>query len=486
MKSIPRAAGGASPQSQASPPRKRDKRLVYLLTAVLWLHFFYFTVAPDIMKTPEQQAQAAAAPDSPSQINKGYAADGTARTIKFGMLFLGAAVVLGRMSVTRSLMKNTNRPFLLFLALVPLSAAWSISRPDTINRFISMISLVLLLAAMCEVRWWHPRRYESTMRPMLTALMLGSVLLYLYNPVLAIEHLDQATLHNAWHGLTSQKNVFGSVASLCTVFWLNALLGREGNPVVNLAGFALSFMCVAMSRSSTSLVCTVFCGVFMFFLMCSPKALRRYQPYMVGTFAALVLTYSLAVLQIVPGLGFLLTPITSFSGKDMTFSNRSEIWAIIKDHIQLAPLLGSGYGAYWAGPVEQSPSYIFLLRMYFYPSEAHNGYLELVNDLGFVGLIVLIAYLTVFLRQSLQLLRVDRTMGALYLSLFFQQAITNLSESQWLQVRTPAFCILTFATFAIARNLLEHRKAAATMQQAPRPPAYPPPAMPARAQLRRY
>jgi len=78
--------------------------------------------------------------------------------------------------------------------------------------------------------------------------------------------------------------------------------------------------------------------------------------------------------------------------------------------------------------------------MYFYPTQSHNGYLEMVNDLGFVGLTCLLLYLVYWIRQSLQLMKLDRGQGVLFLGLFFQQAITNLTESTWLAINS-AFAI---------------------------------------------
>ena len=171
------------------------------------------------------------------------------------------------------------------------------------------------------------------------------------------------------------------------------------------------------------------------------------------------MAYALAILQLVPGLAtILLGPITAITGKDMTFSNRSMIWDIIKEHAQLHPLLGTGYGAYWTGAVPSSPSYVFLSRMYFWPSEAHNGYLDVVNDLGFVGLICLLGYLLIYVRQSLHLFRADRPQGALYLALFFQQAMTNLSESCWFSpMGTLPIVIVTLSTCTLARALVDQQ-----------------------------
>jgi O-antigen ligase len=96
--------------------------------------------------------------------------------------------------------------------------------------------------------------------------------------------------------------------------------------------------------------------------------------------------------------------------------------------------------------------------LYFYPSEAHNGYLEMVNDLGFVGLACLLCYLVVWVRQSLRLMKFDRAQAALFLAIFFQQAVTNLSESTWLAINSAfAIAVATLATFAMARALLDQR-----------------------------
>jgi exopolysaccharide production protein ExoQ len=248
------------------------------------------------------------------------------------------------------------------------------------------------------------------------------------------------------------------LSSFCVVLWLHAWLNKEKAWWIALPFLGLSFVGVMLSRSSTSLFATSLCTLFMLLVMVAPPSMRRYMPYIVSAFAGLVIIYALAVLNIIPGTSLLLDPIAELTGKDMTFSNRSAIWDIIKEHIQLAPMLGSGYGAYWTGPVPASPSYVFLARLYFYPSESHNGYLEIVNDLGFAGLICLLGFLMSWVRQSLQLMKFDRGQALLFLGLFFQQAVSNLSESTWLAVNSGfALAIAILATFSLGRALLEGR-----------------------------
>jgi O-antigen ligase len=197
--------------------------------------------------------------------------------------------------------------------------------------------------------------------------------------------------------------------------------------------------------------------MLMVILLFSPRSSRRLTPYIVGGFSALVLFYSIAVLNVIPGLDVILTPITSATGKDLTFSNRTEIWAIIKDHIDLRPILGSGYGAYWGGEVPSSPSFVFIRRLYFYPFESHNGYLEVVNDLGFVGLFCLLGYLANYIKQALELIKVQRNQAILYICVFFQQVVNNLSESFWLQIGF-ATVLMSLATLCMARTLYQAKR----------------------------
>jgi hypothetical protein len=66
-------------------------------------------------------------------------------------------------------------------------------------------------------------------------------------------------------------------------------------------------------------------------------------------------------------------------------------------------------------------------------------------------------YLLAYLVQSLRIYGADRRQGALYLVLFIQQAIANLSESHWLNVLSVSFVFMTLATAGLGRLLLELR-----------------------------
>jgi exopolysaccharide production protein ExoQ len=439
----PAAPSTPTSQHQAGPPRGS-----LLTTILVWVLIVYLTVplqyfTGDMAGTNEDGGMGAANPLS--------------RIIKLVLLISSVIILLWKSRLALLEMKALNRGYLFFLVLVPTSAIWSIDSGATLNRYVSLLSMASVCVAF-TIHGWSRTRFQDVVRPCLTTLIVASIIFGLVNPQYGIE-VGDGTLLNSWRGLTSQKNQFGMLSSFGVVFWLHAGLSREKKWVVAAPFIGVCLYAVLLSRSSTSFLATTLSGVFMLLTMTSPPSMKRYMPYIVSTFAALVIIYALAVLKIIPGMDVLLTPITSFSGKDMTFSNRSVIWDIIKEHIDLSPVVGSGYGAYWLGPVPPSPSVVFLTRMgNFYPSQSHNGYLEIVNDLGFVGLICLLSYLFAWVSQSLQLMKFDRPQGCLFLALFFQQLITNLSESTWLAINAAfALALVTLATFALSRSLLERR-----------------------------
>jgi O-antigen ligase len=262
---------------------------------------------------------------------------------------------------------------------------------------------------------------------------------------------------NAWHGITHSKNEFGMLSSMATIICFNRCLAREGRTLWALAGSIIAFTCLVLSRSNTSMFATMVGVLAMVLLMRVPPIRKKYFTYVVIGFASMIVLYELVIQNVLPGVNTLLAPIVQLTGKDTTFSARTYIWDVVKAHIQGAPYLGTGYGAYWLGPYPSSPSYSFVPMMNFYPTEAHNGYLDIVNDLGYVGLACLLAFLFFYLRQSLRLMRFDPNQSALYLAILFQEMVINMSESEWLS-RSDTFAVLILASICLSRSLLDVRQ----------------------------
>jgi len=401
---------------------------------------------------------------------------------RFTWLFLlGASIVCLGVHLKRTLIlaRWLNRFFLAFLVLGVLSIAWSIDPGLTARRALRAGTIAMICMGFTLVGW-HAKRFQNVVRPILTTVLLSSVVFVLLDPEDAIHHTAQAELLDAWRGITMGKNVLGSFASVNVVLWLHAWLSKDTKTAPAVAGMALGVFTLVMTRSATSVMSTAFAVIFMLILLRSPGSLRRYMPYLVGFFATVTLIYALAVLRLVPGMEIFLQPIVTLTGKDLTFTGRTAIWEILNEHIRLRPLLGSGYGAYWAGATPTSPSYEMLTRLYFYPTEGHNGYLDVINDLGLVGGLCLLGYFANYVRQALTMMRFDRYQGGLYLTLLFRGFMADMSESHWFLSLSVDFIIMTLATTALARGLLQNHlnRIAGRVAAAP---AAPPPAAPRRA-----
>lgn len=444
-----------APGQSADPlPAKRSGRRPWMITGAI-LFLLLFTIAPEnfdystFAVDPVAEANRLAMPTEGSAFS---------RTMWLLLLAMGIAVPLARSRSALKLLRRLNPFLLVFLGLAAASILWSIEPGVTLRRFIRAATVALDLFSFVLVAG-RTVSFQTLLRTAYTVVLVGSVVFVLAEPGMAIEQSTQFELVGAWRGLTTQKNGLGSIAAIGFILWMHAGLSKERSWLIALPGAAVAALCLIKSRSSTSLMAGLFASLLMLMLMRSPRGLRRYLPYIIGLFVAVLLTYSLAVLNLVPGSGMLLSPIAAITGKDLTFSGRTAIWNIIDENIARSPIVGSGYGAYW-NQLPESPSLAMLQRLNFYPTEGHNGYLDVINDLGILGALALIGFLLYFLRQGLSLLRTRRYEGALFLTLLFEQLVANLSESRWFNTLSPEFVMFTFATVALGGALLDRDSSA--------------------------
>lgn len=390
---------------------------------------------------------------------------------RFGWMFLilGAVYVLARnRPTTRALLKRFNPFILAFLGLALLSALWSIAPVVTLRRDYRFATVLLVCMAFV-VQGWHRQRYQNVARGLLTVILIASLIFVLVAPEYAIQAQTAAELKGAWRGVTEGKNILGPLASDALILWLHGWISKEVKPASAASGMLLSLFMLVKSRSDASILSTVFGVPFMLLLLWQAGSMRRYLPYVVSLFAVTVLLYALAVLHLMPGSDTLLRPVALLTGKSLTFSNRTGIWAVLEAHIKLHPWLGTGFGAYWYNSPD-SPSQEMVRLLYFYPTEGHNGYLDVINDTGYIGFAVLLCYFASYLRQSLYLIHVDKYQAALYLTLLFRGFLGDLSESHWFNVLNIGFLLMTFATAALSRSYMQARmeRAAALRPGAPR------------------
>jgi exopolysaccharide production protein ExoQ len=391
------------------------------------------------------------------------------QVIWWGSFAIALGFLLLRRALTWQLLKSVNPFFFAFVLYALLSVAWSHNPDDTIRRVLRMAIIVVVSLALC-VKAWRPDRLAEIARPTLFALLAGSLVFGLMSPQLASSAPTVADPLREWHGLAFSKNHIGPLAAWGIIFYLHGWLTNKVSTLWLILGGSSAIACLVLSRSSTSLLVAMFASMLLFLLLKSPTDWHRMRRLTVSLFVIGILLYALAALRVVPGLDVLLDPVTSLTGKDATFTGRTKIWAIVREHISLHPWLGTGYAGYWSADASSptSPAYIFLKKLFFYPGTAHNGYLDIINDLGFVGLVLFAGYIWGYLRQAFKLMNIDRAEAALYIAILFHQIMENFSESMWFSPLNFDFAIVSMATVSLARALLDVKlKRAATEVPSP-------------------
>lgn len=92
------------------------------------------------------------------------------------------------------------------------------------------------------------------------------------------------------------------------------------------------------------------------------------------------------------------------------------------------PIFGVGYNSFWVGEVGLSNVFIserWGLR------QAHNGYIDVLNELGIIGLFLLTALLTQSLIRSYQLMKRNPYIGSAFVLIILMAILSNFMESSF-------------------------------------------------------
>jgi exopolysaccharide production protein ExoQ len=145
-------------------------------------------------------------------------------------------------------------------------------------------------------------------------------------------------------------------------------------------------------------------------------------------------------------------------GKDATLTGRTDLWAAVLQQIERYPVLGHGYSAFWLG--WSGPSAAVLTAVQWEVPHAHNGFLDLLLDLGGVGLLLFAAGFGVAAVRSVATLRATRTAEGIWpLAFLTFMLFYNLTESAILQ-QNSVFWVLFVAT--VVSPMLQAEPAAGT------------------------
>jgi O-antigen ligase len=157
-------------------------------------------------------------------------------------------------------------------------------------------------------------------------------------------------------------------------------------------------------------------------------------PFVVHALVASVIAVPAMVLFV--GLGAVLTLL----GRDPTLTDRTLIWELL---ISLAPntQIGAGFENFWLGP-----RLIRIWSLYTWqPNQAHNGYVEIFLNLGWIGIGLIAILLSVGYHTVATGLRRSPSTGNLMLAYFVVAVVYNFTEAALFRMMTPTWIALLLA-----------------------------------------
>ncbi len=303
----------------------------------------------------------------------------------------------------------------LLLAVTIASIAWSIEPDVTARRCVALLLTMLVGVTLAERFTW-PQLLEV----LATALGVTVVLSFALALFLPEYGLMQVDFPGAWRGAWSHKNNLGYYMSVAFIVFVASAIANAPRRWLWSIAAAAAFALILLSTSKTSLVSCAIAAACMSLMVIT----RRGPSWAVAGTGILVcaLVGLAAMLWLAPDVLFGLV------GKDVTLTGRTTIWSAVMRQIAQRPMLGYGYGAVWDNKAIWGPLPWISLQQGFYADEAHDTWLGVWLELGYVGLA---AWALLFTSVWLRALRTLYLPAASYLPLPFLAvfSLNGITES---------------------------------------------------------
>jgi exopolysaccharide production protein ExoQ len=357
------------------------------------------------------------------------------------LMVAGIIVVFLRRHRAIALLK-ANGPVLIYLLYCMISVAWSPFPEPAFKRWTKDVGdLVMVLVLVTDGQPIAAlRRLYSRIG---FILFPASILLIRYTELGRGYDPDGNPMNT---GVTTNKNSLGLIVfivSLGALWNVRALLidkeapnrGRRLVAQGTLLAFGLTLL--EMAHSATSVACFILGGGLM--LATSLRVIRNHP----GRVRALCV-----VIVLVGGLSMLFgggAMVSDALGRGDKMSGRTDIWAAA---IAAAgnPIIGTGFESFWNAHAREVARSLVLKGFLDMPDlvSAHNGYIEVYLDLGWVGVSLIALILISGYRNASKAFQRDPEFGSLILAYVTTSTFYSITEAGF-RVLTPSWIFLLLA-----------------------------------------
>jgi len=246
-----------------------------------------------------------------------------------------------------------------------------------------------------------------------------------------------------WIGVTMQKNGLGRLCLIAAFFLIWTLIRRWRRRDIPVGMFQthadLFVLTITLwllkgpegAHSATAIAAlavglTAFIGLLWTRNHLLNKGTNALTPIM-----ALAIVYGINTLMVG---GTNLESFTRILGREETLTGRTDVWAGLLPIAMQQPILGHGFGSFWT-PTS---------RVMHNISEAHNGFLEIILELGFVGIFFFSIFLMSCCRKANREMTYDFDWGTLWFCYLLIAVLHNVTESSLQSFTSHLTAILLF------------------------------------------
>jgi exopolysaccharide production protein ExoQ len=364
----------------------------------------------------------------------------------YTLLLVAGLLVVNRRMLRLKALLTANWAVLLFFFYTAVSVSWSDEPAVGFKRWIkSLGDLVVILVILTE------EDHEAAIRRMYTmvaaVLLPLSVLFILYYPSLGTLY-DPVVKVTTYTGVATFKNLLGITCMACGLAALWSLIvcwqhdegpDRKRHLFVHGVNFVLSLGLVLRADSMTSFSSLALAGVVL--AAASTEWVHRRPGVVAGLIVAVIAVAGFALFLDSGG------EMVKELGRNPTLTGRTMIWrAVLAQHSN--PIVGDGFESFWMGDRMQSVWSMSQQGI----QEAHDGYLELYLNLGWVGIALLGTMIVTGYRYGFALYRRDAEAGRLRLALLTAAIVFGYTEAGF-RMMSPDWIGFLLGVMAIPAGL---------------------------------
>ena len=329
---------------------------------------------------------------------------------------------------------------LLLLIIILFSVLWSADMGASLTLIRGLLR-IYLLATYLAMRY----TFKEQIRFIAFALGTTTVLSIIFPLIPGFGGIHTTPeLAGMWAGIFGHKNELGYMMAWSAGISLHLALSESRYRWLRLTIFGLAICLIILSRSTTSLMIVLTMISLLPLYKLSANNNYKLQIIMISFVLMVLVTGSILIFGNAEA-------IIGTSGKDLTLNGRTDLWEPVLNQILKRPLFGYGYAAFWTS------SFASNIRLtYEWASNSHNGFFEIMLDLGIVGFsIFAIGFIRFFFMAIYRVVFIaKKPEDYLPMQMITILIIVNISEARLL---TPSWNWFMYLTTSLTLTMEYHR-----------------------------